>query len=153
MAGAKSTKKKIVKATTNVHVVMFSCPDCTHELEEHKLCPECGQSMRVINVVEKFGEEADKYLEEIKKKIEEDNDSKDNKYIDSDGPTIIKLSEEDHIDDEDEEEDSGALGVIYPDDDQSDAPAEGVDMDFMDALEKLDEEEDDPGEFNELPEL
>jgi len=152
MAGAKNTKKKVAKATTNIHVVMFSCPNCTHELEEVKSCPECGKSMRVINVVEKFGEEADKYLEKLKEKIEEKKEEKDHEYIDPDSPTVIKLSEEDHIE-EDEEEEDAVLGVIYPDDDQSDTPSGGVDMDFMDALEKLDEEEEDTGEFNELPEL
>ena len=141
MAGAKNSNKKVVKATTNIHVVMFTCPDCTHEIEEMKLCPKCGKPMRVINVVEKFGDEAEEFIKKLKEGEE----------IEEDAPTIIKLSEEDHI--EEEEEDSGALGVIYPDDDASPASSEGADIDFMDALEKLDEEDEDPGEFNELPEL
>jgi len=148
MAGAKKTNNKVVKTTTNVHVVIFSCPDCAYEIEELKLCPECGKPMRVINVVEKFGEEADELIQKLKKDIKGDNFV----AIDEDAPTIIKLSEEDHIE-EDEEEDSGILGIIYPDDDQPNTSSEGADMDFMDALEKLDEEEEDPGEFNELPEL
>lgn len=142
MAGAKNSNKKVVKATTNIHVVMFTCPDCTHEIEEMKLCPKCGKPMRVINVVEKFGDEAEEFIKKLKEGEE----------IEEDAPTIIKLSEEDHIEEE-EEEDSGALGVIYPDDDASPASSEGADIDFMDALEKLDEEDEDPGEFNELPEL
>ena len=148
MAGAKKIDKKVVKATTNVHVVIFSCPDCTHEIEEIKLCTECGKPMRVINVVEKFGEEADELVENLKKSLKGD----DFVAIDEDAPVIIKLSDEDHIEEE-KEEDSGALGVIYPDDDQSNTSSEGADIDFMDALEKLDEEDEDPGEFNELPEL
>ena len=82
----------------------------------------------------------------------DDFDKGDFVAIDEDAPVIIKLSDEDHIEEE-KEEDSGALGVIYPDDDQSNTSSEGADIDFMDALEKLDEEDEDPGEFNELPEL
>ena len=148
MAGAKKINKKVVKATTSVHVVIFSCSNCTHEVEELKLCSECGKPMRVINVVEKFGEEADELIQKLKKDIK----GEDFVAIDEDAPVIIKLSEEDHIEEE-KEEDSGALGVIFPDDDQTNTSSEGADIDFMDALEKLDEEDEDPGEFNELPEL
>lgn len=155
MAGAKKTDKKVVKATTNIHVVMFSCPNCTHETEEIKFCDECGKPMRVINVIEKFGDEADEFLEKLRKDIEDGTVTIKGEHLDEledEAPVIIKLSDEDHIEDE-EEEDSGALGVIYPDDDQPVTSSEGADMDFMDALEKLDEEDEDPGEFNDLPEL
>ena len=154
MAGAKNTDKKVVKSTANVHVVVFSCPDCTHEEEEVKLCPKCGKPMRVINVVEKFGDEADEYIKKFKGEDDdiEIDEGKEEELIDVDSPTIIKLSEEDHIPDNDEE-DTGSLGVIYPDDDQPAVSSEGADMDFMDALEKLDEEDEDPGELNDLPEL
>jgi len=155
MAGVKKINKKVVKATTNIHVVMFSCPNCSHETEEVKFCSECGKPMKVINVIEKFGNEADEFLEKLRKNLEEGTITVtgDNVEVSEDeAPTIIKLSEEDHIK-EDKEENSGALGVIFPDDDQSNISSEGVDIDFMDALEKLDEEEEEPGEFNELPEL
>ncbi len=153
MAGAKNTNKKVVKAITNVHVVMFSCPNCTHEIEEIGICPKCGKPMRVINVVEKFGKEAEEFLKGINEEAEEEEYKEDAINIEDNAPTIIKLSEEDHIDDEEDEEDSGALGVIYPDDDQPSSSPEGADMDFMEALDKLDEEDEDPGELNELPEL
>jgi hypothetical protein len=153
MAGAKNTDKKVVKSTVNVHVVVFSCPDCTHEEEFVKICPECGKPMRVINVVEKFGDEAEEYIKKFKGEEDlEIDEGKEEEFIDVDAPTIIKLSEEDHISD-DEEENTDSLGVIYPDDDQTNTSSEGVDMDFMEALEQLDEEEEDPGEFNDLPEL
>ena len=150
MAGAKKTNKKVVKSTTNVHVVIFSCPDCTHEVEVVELCPKCNKPMRVINVVEKFGEEAEEYIKKFK--VEKEGEKGEEELLDADAPTIIKLSEEDHIE-EVEEEDSGDLGIIYPDDDQKNTSSEGADMDFMEALEKLDEEDEDPGELNELPEL
>jgi len=150
MAGANNTDKKVVKSTANVHVVVFSCPDCTHEEEEVKLCPECGKPMRVINVIEKFGEEAEEYVKNLK--IEKEDEKGEEEFLDVDAPTIIKLSEEDHIEGDDEE-DTGSLGVIYPDDDQPNTSSGGADMDLMEALDQLDEEDEDPGELNDLPEL
>ena len=152
MAGANNNGKKVVKPTTNVHVVVFSCPDCTHEIEKIEFCSKCGKPMKVINVIEKFGEEAEEFIKKVREEVEEVKEE----IVDvDDAPTIIKLSEEDHI--EEEPEDSGSLGVIFPDsdDDQSNSSLDGgADMDFMEALDQLDEEDDaeDPG-LNELPEL
>ena len=60
---AKKKKDELIPQRKSVHVVFFSCAECGEEVDEIKICPECGKPMKVIDVVEKFGEDADRYLE------------------------------------------------------------------------------------------
>lgn len=59
-------KDQLVKPMVSIQIIHFYCGNCNEELDEVKFCPSCKAPMRVINVVEKFGEEAEKYLEALK---------------------------------------------------------------------------------------
>lgn len=149
----KTTKTQLVTPRTSVHVVYLSCPHCGEEIEDIKLCPECGKPMKVIDVVEKFGEEAEKLLEELRKNTPKKNDEEEEEDyvgIDKEEPNIILMGGDTSIDDGGidpaaVDEDAG-LDVIFPDDgENSDAgtPPEALaDDDLTKALDQLDEEED-----------
>lgn len=148
---AKKKKDELIPQRKSVHVVFFSCGDCGEEIDEIKLCPECGKPMKVIDVVEKFGEEADKYLEKTisSKKNSGEEEEEDYIPIDKEEPNIILMGgEEDVIDDgginpNQTYEDS--LDVIFPDEENDDLPKEDipVDAELSKALEQLDSEEED----------
>jgi predicted RNA-binding Zn-ribbon protein involved in translation (DUF1610 family) len=88
----KISKDQLITPRKSVHVVYFSCPHCGEEIEDIKLCRECGEPMRVINVVEKFGEEAEKRLEELKKKYSRDSeDEEEEGYVTTDGKNKYNL--------------------------------------------------------------
>ena len=61
---ASSTKK--IKPVVKVQLIIYACPNCGNEIEEVKLCPMCSHPMRVVEVKELYGDEAEKLLEEIK---------------------------------------------------------------------------------------
>ncbi len=58
---------KVVMSLLSVHVVHYTCTNCGEEHEEVKLCTECKAPMKVIQVVELFGDDAAKYLDQLKK--------------------------------------------------------------------------------------
>lgn len=167
----KTSKDQMVTPKKSVHVVYLSCPHCGEEVEDIKLCTECGEPMRVINVVEKFGEEAEKLLEELKKKSpNKSEDEEEEEYVttDEEEPNIILMGGEDtHVDDggidPTSTDDDGGLDVIFPDDsDNEDAhpKVEALgDDELSKALEQLDEEEDTTsddfsfGDDGDIPEL
>jgi predicted RNA-binding Zn-ribbon protein involved in translation (DUF1610 family) len=60
-------KDQVVKSMITVQIVHFHCSNCGDEIEEVKLCKSCKAPMRVIQVTEKYGEEAEKYLEDLKR--------------------------------------------------------------------------------------
>lgn len=106
--------------------------------------------MRVIDVVEKFGEDAERFLKRMEKRVENGGKVSDEDIdMDEEKPNIILMGGDPDVDDggidptKDEEE--GSLDVIFPSDDEdtSDKKAPvGVDDDLTKALEQLDEEED-----------
>lgn len=168
----KNTKDQMVTTRKSVHVVFFSCPHCGDEIEDFKLCPDCGQPMRVIDVVEKFGEEAEKYLEMAKNKVSKEEEAatdEEHEYvsIDKEEPNIILMGDDSvNLDDggiDPTATDDGGLDVIFPDDGESEDSAPKVealdDGELSKALEQLDEEDDtttdDFEEFGggEVPEL
>lgn len=152
---ANPTKKKsdeLIPQRKSVHVVFFSCSDCGEEVDDIKLCPECGKPMKVIDVVEKFGEEADKYLEKVTPVKKNGNEEEEEEYvsIDKEEPNIILMGDEDDLSDDvgiDPNKDDGeGLDVIFPDDDHDDASPKTdvpVDEELSKALEQLDSEEED----------
>jgi len=146
---AKKKKDELIPQRKSVHVVFFSCAECGEEVDEIKICPECGKPMKVIDVVEKFGEEADRYLE--KAILLKKNGSEEEAYvsIDKEEPNIILMGgDEDIIGDggiDPSQDDGESLDVIFPDDDHDDSPKEEipVDEELSKALEQLDSEEED----------
>ena len=82
-----NNKTKVVTSRVSVHVIFYSCPDCGHEVEHIQFCDKCDKEMRVVDVVEKFGSEAQEIIEKIKSmKLSNDDD---------DTPNIIIISEDD----------------------------------------------------------
>lgn len=155
MANNENTKKVVVPRQS-VHVVFFSCPDCGEEAEHIHFCEDCGKPMRVINVVEKFGDEAEEFLARFTKQTENGNGKKnipvssttdDN---DDEQPNVIMLAQdEDTLNDGAliVDDDIDSLGEIYPDDDEDEektasSAKEGFD-DLEDIIAELDKEEDD----------
>lgn len=60
-------KDQVVKPMITVQIINYHCSNCGEEVEEVKLCSSCKAPMRVIQVTEKYGAEAEKYLEDLKK--------------------------------------------------------------------------------------
>lgn len=136
---------KLVTSVKSVHVVYLSCPNCGEEEEHVVFCSNCSQPMKVINVVEKFGEEAEEFMKKLnlKKKLESDEvDSMDDDIDET--PNVIILSDDEHIDADGSIEDGGEvdLGVIFPSDNEEESPAGTPDPDLTEALEQLDEEDE-----------
>lgn len=142
--------KKIVVPRQSVHVVFFSCPDCGEETEHIQMCPDCGKTMRVIDVVEKFGEEADEFLKKVKEKVENGTLKKDD-FIASnsdESPNIIVLGDDDDVNDD------ATLDDIFPDDEESSASSAPEDLtDLEDIVAELDKEEDDDFSLDSLDDL
>ena len=156
MANNENTKKVVVPRQS-VHVVFFSCPECGEEAEHIHVCGECGKPMRVINVVEKFGDEAEEFLARLTAQTEDGNGKKSIPVSnnnsgggDDEQPNVIMLAQdEDTLNDGAliVEDDIDSLDEIYPDDDDdeektaSSSPEGFGDLD--DIVAELDKEEDD----------
>lgn len=148
----KEKKEKMVTTRRSVHVVFLSCPHCSSERDHIELCGECGEAMRVIDVVEKFGDDAERFLKRTLKRTQGQKVA-DDEYvsIDDEEPNIILMGDDsvlngdNGIDPNDDGED-GSLTEIFPDEDE-DGERKSVDVDPDDdltkALEQLDSEEDD----------
>ncbi len=148
---AKPKSDELIPQRKSVHVVFFSCADCGEEVDEIKICPECGKPMKVIDVVEKFGEDAEKYLEKITP-VKKSGDEEEEEYvsIDKEEPNIILMGGDDDLISDDgidpSKDDGEGLDVIFPDDDHDDAAPKAevpVDEELSKALEQLDSEEED----------
>jgi len=128
----------------------FSCADCGEEVDEVKVCPECGKPMKVIDVVEKFGEEAEAYLTKIVAVKKNRSEEEEYVSIDKEEPNIILMGGDDDLTDDDgidpSKDDGEGLDVIFPDDDHDDTAPKAevlVDEELSKALEQLDSEEED----------
>lgn len=152
----KSKKDELIPTRRSIHVVYLSCPHCSHEMDDVKLCPECSEPMRVIDVVEKFGEDAERFIKRLEKRKEQGKNGEsisstdqeeEAEEIDSEEPNIILLGVDDSIDDGIDPFDGGddhSLDVIFPDDSGSteDVGAVSADDDLAMVLEQLDSEEE-----------
>ncbi len=148
----KEKKEEMVVPRRSVHVIFLSCPHCGKEIDHIEACPDCGEPMRVIDVVEKFGDDADRFLQRVLKRKEnggkiEPEEVDDYVSIDKEEPNIILMGADEEIDDggiDPSNDDDDSLDVIFPDEDDSarkDVVPE-VDDDLTKALEQLDSEED-----------
>ncbi len=142
--------KKVVTQRQSVHVVFFSCPDCGEETEHIHFCPDCSKPMRVIDVVEKFGKEADEFLKKIQEKVENGKLKKDDLVTVADEdeqPNVIVLADEDSLDDGAVVDDGvDTLSDIFPDDEDEEKVTSSVPealTDLDDIVAELDKEEDD----------
>jgi hypothetical protein len=156
--------KKVVTQRQSVHVVFFSCSNCGEETDHIQFCPDCAKPMRVIDVVEKFGEDADGFMKRIQERIDNGTLKPDDLInLESDEePNIIVMGEEDHIDDGAivDDNDVESLDDIFPDESEERDTASSVSdglTDLDDIVAELDKEEDedfslDLGEEG-LPEL
>ena len=124
------------------------------------MCGECGEAMRVIDVVEKFGDDAERFLERVRKRKEiakiENEEEEDYVSIDKEEPNIILMGDDDSLDndggiDPTKDEDTG-LDVIFPDEDEDGTKSGAVDVDddLAKALDQLDSEEEDDLDPEEL---
>jgi hypothetical protein len=144
----RTTDKKVVQPVKSIHIVVLGCPNCGEEVEELKLCKECNSPMKVVQVIEKFGSDAEEYLAQLKREgvwgmdsvrpnkgnTDEDVETDD---LDEELEIPIRGLTEEVVDDDA----VSSLGDIFPDDG---APSTVVpDVDFQDALRALDEEEED----------
>jgi len=136
--------KKVVPQRQSVHVVFFSCPNCGEEVEYIQFCPDCGKPMRVIDVVEKFGDEAEEFIKKVEDRLAQEkvaNGKEEDDLID-----IIDQPESSTIILDEQEHDSSEIDTledIFPDDDSDiDTKIEAVD-DLDDIVAELDKEDDD----------
>jgi len=87
----KEETKKVLPQRQSVHVVFFSCQNCGEEVDYIQFCPDCGKQMRVIDVVEKFGDDADEFIKKIEQRVVIHSD-KEEEYptiVEDDEPNII----------------------------------------------------------------
>lgn len=155
MANTKKNKKekgeKMVTTRKSVHVVFLSCPHCATERDHIEMCGECGEPMRVIDIVEKFGEDAERFLKRAEKrnagkKVKDDDDYVS---IDNEEPNIILMGDDGSLNGDEgidpNEDDGVSIDVIFPDEDDGERKQVEIeaDDDLTKALEQLDSEEDD----------
>lgn len=145
----RTTDKKVVQPVKSIHIVVLGCPNCGEEIEELKLCKECNSPMKVLQVIEKFGTDAEEYLAQLKREgvwgmdsvrpkkglLDEDMETDE---LDEELDIPIRGIAPDPLEDDDA---VSSLGDIFPDEG---APSAVVpDVDFQEALRTLDEEEED----------
>ena len=65
---SSAKKSTLVRSVISIQIVHYCCSNCGEEVEEMKVCRSCKAPMNVITVLQKYGEEAEKYLEELKGK-------------------------------------------------------------------------------------
>ncbi len=154
MDSKKGNEKKVVKPLNSVHVIHYSCSNCGEEEEYAKLCSPCKAPMRVIQVVELYGEEADEYLAKLNQK-KELSESKENSSSVQYDDSVLGISEEEEDFEEDEKKsdvEKVALGDIFPDEENKKNYVSDLGDDFEAALDVLDQEDDDE-DIEDLPEL
>ncbi|MCD4811899.1 hypothetical protein K8R14_04900 [bacterium] len=146
-----SDKKGVVTQRVNVHVIFYSCPDCGHEKEHVEFCGKCGKEMRVIDVVEKFGSEAQELIEQLKESIVNSQIEKN----EEEEPNIIIISEDDNnvVNGADDDADTITPEEVTELEDifentETDAPASSENIADISGL--LDKEDDEENTFDDL---
>jgi hypothetical protein len=143
--------KKVVPQRQSVHVVFFSCGNCGEEVEYIQFCPDCGKPMRVIDVVEKFGEESEELIKKIEDRLAKDTSHTQEKefteIVDEIEPEIVTIDESVQEEDAVVAEGIDTLDDIFPDDD-SDVDSKVIKpdanlSDLDDIVAELDKEDDD----------
>lgn len=62
MDNSTPIRSGVNKPVFTIQIIRYYCTSCGEEKEEVKLCSACGSSMRVVEVIEKYGDEAKEYL-------------------------------------------------------------------------------------------
>ncbi len=143
--------KKVVPQRQSVHVVFFSCQNCGEEVEHIQFCPDCGKPMRVIDVVEKFGEDAEEFIKKVEDRLAGETPLVEEKVfndiVDEPESNVIILEDDEHIDSDAVVEEVDSLEDIFPDDDSDTEPKvsqSSEDLsDLDDIVAELDKEDDD----------
>lgn len=143
--------KKVIPQRQSVHVVFFSCGNCGEEIEYIQFCPDCGKPMRVIDVVEKFGEESEELIKKIEDRLAKNGTHTEGKefseIVDEIEPDVITLDDTEHVDDIEVVDGVDSLDDIFPDDDSDTGSkivkAEDDLSDLDDIVAELDKEDDD----------
>lgn len=140
------SKNKKTKQVLTLQIVKYCCTKCGEEIEKVQICNNCGFPMRVVEVVEKYGDEAEEYLNDLirrtKKKREVVLKNVDEEVISTDD----KVSEMDKIDQELDisEEDLELLdNSVFNENGEVQENKEVLDKGLTDILDGLDNEEDD----------
>ena len=156
--------KKVVPQRQSVHVVFFSCPNCGEEVEYIQFCPDCGKPMRVIDVVEKFGDEAEQFIKKVEDRLAQEGSLKGKKedelndIIDQPESNTIILGDDEHVEGVEFVEDVDSLDDIFPEEDSDVDVKTSVGDDLEDIVAELDKDEDDDFSLDDfgddgLPEL
>ncbi|MBD3329586.1 hypothetical protein GF357_03775 [Candidatus Dojkabacteria bacterium] len=143
----KKTEKKVVKPVLTLQIVHYCCTKCAEEIEEIRLCSSCGSTMRVVEVVEKYGNEAEEYLKRYKK----ENGHEDEIIIkDASGAEIDETENED-LDEMDvnsefemKNDELGLLskGVFNPSDDKKPSSKRSGDTSLSEILDESEGSDD-----------
>lgn len=162
----------VVQPVKSIQVILYSCPNCGDEVEEVKLCNSCKAHMRVIQVKELFGTDAEQFLRELgnqgyssivttnskiddlNKAVDVENGIAEDHELDSldiasktESPDAVSEFDEIAIDDE-------SLGDIFPDADDSDSKVKfnnsDGSTDWLDALDETDNDAADMANLNEF---
>lgn len=142
---SKNKKEKMTTPVKSVHVISYLCSNCDEEIEELKLCSGCKAPMRVVQVIEKFGEDAEEYLQKLNADSKPKSPKKKN---------VKSVELDDGLGDFDSEDKelemfSSMDGGIFPDVEKEDDFANKTDG-FSRALDELLDEEEDTEDLDEL---
>ncbi len=142
--GDNSGKK--TKQVLTLQIVKYCCTKCGDEIEKVQICHSCGFPMRVVEVVEKYGDEAEEYLQELIKKTKKKREvvlqNVDEDFVEDNGR---KVSEMENIDEElDISEDELALldSSVFDDNGEVKENKEVLDKGLADILDDFDSEDD-----------
>lgn len=170
MATKKNSKSKEPERTTapvkSIHVVRLVCTNCSEEEEKVYTCPHCKAPMKVVEINEKFGDEAEKYLSGLGGSsgvvVTNDVSDDDDKIVDVVDAIVDEDDELEGDKNEASEDDDSVLELteIFPDDGAEskeeyvgDFKSDSLD-DIVDELDKVEEEKDledmDLGNFDDL---
>lgn len=150
-----------------VQLVVFAPINADPNDEESRIYMVCPASLKVVEVIEKFDEEADEYLallgkhkkknrssatdfveevesiDEISDDLIEDNSGSTSTPTDPEAQPLKNIESE--LDEDIVTFASEALGDIFPEDGETTKDKQYSDVDLADALSLLDEEDDESG--------
>lgn len=149
-----------MKPLVSIHVVHYSCSNCGEEIDEVKMCKDCNAPMRVIQVAELYGDEANEYLDNLKEVDKSKTPEQKVSTVQFDESVSGLQDEESETEDKsvfDNDNDNVELAEIFPEEEGGSEKRTYVgDLgdDFEAALDTLDQEDEDIGDdIEDLPEL
>ncbi len=147
-----------MKPLVSIHVVHYSCSNCGEEVDEVKMCKDCNAPMRVIQVAELYGDEANEYLDNLNEAEKRKLPEKKVGTMQFDDSVSGEETEEFGVEEESgQASDDVELAEIFPEEEDEDGRRTYVgDLgdDFEAALDVLDQEDEDlEDDVENLPEL